>query len=117
MNQKGVTLMEMLAVVIILGIVFTISFVVVDRLVDRNVDDAYTVSVASIEAAARTYCLDHQEELPTASTKEIYISLDTLVTTGYIDEVKNVKTEKKLKGKVKVTYVQEDTYEYKFQEG
>lgn len=76
-NKKGVTLVELLAVIVILGIIAAIATVTIGNMVENQRARAAEATFDSIEEAARLYDLG---ENPAA-----HFTLQQMVTAGYID--------------------------------
>ena len=64
MNNKGVTLLELLIVIVILGILAGISVTLVGNIVRNAEDDAVVASVANIERAIYLRSLSTDERVP-----------------------------------------------------
>jgi type IV pilus assembly protein PilA len=76
-NRKGVTLVELLAVIVILGIITAIAVPTIGNLIERQRQNAAEASFTAIEEAARLYAVD-----ATGST----FSLADLITEEYISD-------------------------------
>ena len=63
LNRKGFTLVEMLAVVIILGILATIMVPTITAVIEKNKDDNYKNLEKSIISAAKVYISDHRYDI------------------------------------------------------
>jgi prepilin-type N-terminal cleavage/methylation domain-containing protein len=88
-EHKAVTLVELLAVVVILGIIAGIGIVVIGNLISNTRTKAYEQTVASLNTATENYALWEQ-----ISTEDIFDGLETnserisiLFSEGYITEV------------------------------
>ncbi|MFW6319928.1 MAG: prepilin-type N-terminal cleavage/methylation domain-containing protein, partial [Bacillota bacterium] len=55
-NNKGVTLVELLIVIVILGIIAAVSIPAVGNIVDNAQRDAFGAEANNIRSAATTYC-------------------------------------------------------------
>jgi len=83
MNNKGLTLVELLAVFMVLTILGTITFVsVISRIEDAN-EKSEMVLISSIEHAAEMYVLENRYDFE----EETYmISVQSLIDEGYLRE-------------------------------
>ena len=101
--KKGFTLVELLAVIIVIGLVAGITIPIVDNLIDSGRIKAHDVQVKMIEKRAEDYVSMHINLL---DEENVYISVDTLVTEGYFDQDELIDpiTNEKMSGCVKVSY-------------
>lgn len=108
MKQKGFTLVEVLAVIIILGVIGLIVMPAVTGSINDSKDDLYDMQVSNIIEAGKTWSADNLNSLPTISGDSKVVTLQELQENGYIDEdITNPKTNKKFDPTttcVKVTY-------------
>ncbi len=96
MNKKGFTIIEILAVVIILGVIMTITYpTVVDTF--SNVEDRqYEALVSSISSSAKSYVTDNRANISSLGVVNgvSYISLSTLRDEGYLaSDIYDPKTQ------------------------
>lgn len=75
-NRKGVTLVELLAVLVILGIIAAIAIPTIGNLIDNSRQRAAEAEWTNIQEAARLYATSEE---PAAA-----FSLDDIETAGYI---------------------------------
>ncbi|MEV5028732.1 prepilin-type N-terminal cleavage/methylation domain-containing protein [Paenibacillus sp. LPE1-1-1.1] len=81
-NQKGLTLIELLAVLVIVGIIAAIAIPAIGGTIEKSKTKADTASEKMIEEAALRYFIDQDPEL--ASGTEV--TQATLVTGGYLNK-------------------------------
>lgn len=94
MKRNGFTLIEVLAVIIILGVVGLIVMPVVTNSLKESKDDLYEVQISNIREASKTWAADNIYTLPTEINGSVIVTLETLQSEGYIDEgIKNPKTD------------------------
>jgi type IV pilus assembly protein PilA len=86
-EQKGFTLVELLAVIVILGIIAAIAVPSVLRIIDNSKKDAHVANAQQIINAAKTAASDNN--LTPTTSAAIYLSLDYLQKKEYIDTVKD----------------------------
>ncbi|WP_240764754.1 prepilin-type N-terminal cleavage/methylation domain-containing protein [Paenibacillus dendritiformis] len=83
-NEKGMTLIELLAVIVILGIIIAIAAVVIVGQFDKAKETSDKTSLKIVTDAAQRYIMDN----PTIKIDEngTPITIDQLVKGGYIKE-------------------------------
>jgi type IV pilus assembly protein PilA len=92
MNKKGFTLVELLAVIVLLGLVALIAAPAITGIIKKSKDSLSDSQKTSIELSAKNWATDNMMELP-EDGKCICVSLRTLQAGGYADlEVKDPKT-------------------------
>ena len=89
MNQKGLTLIELLAVIVILSIVSTISVVSISRVIQDSKDRAFVGNAFALKEAANLFL---KSEIIKGSIPPDVITYQTLFETGFIDEFKDPDT-------------------------
>ncbi|MCI3922540.1 prepilin-type N-terminal cleavage/methylation domain-containing protein [Paenibacillus sp. TRM 82003] len=96
-NQKGFTLVELLAVIVILGIIAMIAVPAIGNIIEKSREDALEQSILMVRDSAEAYFLDNP-----ATTK---VTLTVLVEKGYLRSVpKNPKTNTAFTGAEEVVY-------------
>ena len=93
-KRKGFTLAELLAVIVILGIITSITVPIVTDQIDKYKTKVCVTQYDNILNAARSYGADHLTELGKSKT----ITLKTLNDGGYIDasNLKDPVTKEKI---------------------
>jgi len=84
LNHKGITLIELLAVIIILSIISTIAVVTIGQLFDRTRERADQATILSLNQATYYYKLSEGQLFPNANTDEERI--DILYQLGFISK-------------------------------
>ncbi len=116
MNKKGFTLVELLAIIVLLGLVALLSFNAIDKYIKQSRDKMYETQVNNIILSAKNWGVDHPLLLPQyeGDTKEI--TLGFLMDEGYVDlEIENPKTRKQFSKHIVILITKkEEIYEYEF---
>lgn len=94
MNKKGFTLVELLAVIVILALLAVVANSSVTNVVKNSKSDLYNTQIELIKSAAETWGLDNIDKLPNEGTCS-YITLKDLKAYGlFEEEIINPKTNK-----------------------
>lgn len=114
MNKKGFTLIELMAVLIILSIILVITVPKIMKYVSDSKEKAYQTQVQTIENAAKTFAINGNILLPDEG-ETVYITVQDLISTGTLNskEIINPKTSEKMNGYVLISYNKSyEQYEY-----
>lgn len=107
MNNKGFSLIEMLAAVVILGILGTIVVVGTTKYIKQSRDKAYIVMSQSIYEAAMNCQTKGDCTVRTYNT-------DNLISMGYLDSLKNpISKNEDCSGRVEIVEKESSATEYK----
>ena len=97
MKKIVFTLIEILAAIVIMGILSTIIVTASIRKVNQARENSYKTLINSIELSAKNYVVDNENNLDDFLNNDwINISLQTLVDNKYLNNIKNPKTNKDL---------------------
>ena len=96
MKKKGFTLVELLAVIIILGVIALITFPIVDNSIKNSKQAALEQTIDSILESARNYSVEYDLGY---SVEENAIRLDDLKSSGFLTtDITNPITNEKMTG-------------------
>ncbi len=108
MNKKAFTLVEMLAVIVILGIVMAISYIKILEMIEKQNENLSDAQLKLVYSAAKSYIYDNSDKYPGREGHNYCISIDTLEKENYLPiETDGLDKNKK----VKVSYFSEDEYQ------
>jgi len=91
-NKTGFTLVEVLAVILILGLLVTVVYPIVVSTINSSKEKAYNSQIEIIQKAAKIYALDKEGSLPNFlpdlknDALPKYVPISTLISEGYIAE-------------------------------
>ncbi len=116
MNKKGFTLVELLAVIVILGLLIAIISPAVMNLLNDSKDSLSQNQIDMIIMASKKYMIEHNELLPEEGSS-YSVSISDLINSGVIDNEKVIdpKTKAIMAGCVVVSYSSSyNQYEYNY---
>ncbi len=114
--KKGFTLIEMLAVIALLGILGAISYPIVTREINKSKDNAYKMQIKYIENAAKRWGVKNNELLLLDGTS-ITVDVKTIKKEGFLEntEIIDPRTNKVITGCVEIKYdIEYSQHIYKF---
>ncbi len=91
MAKKGFTMIELLAVIVIVGLLSTIGVMSVRNVLETSKKAYYKEQEDMLALAGKTYYSDYRSKLPKEIGDVGQVSLKTLTDEDYIDEVKGYK--------------------------
>ena len=117
--NKGFTLVELLAVVVLISVIASITALSIDSSLKKHRDKLSDIQIEKIETAAESYYLNegiHSLDYSRDFAKYC-VSTQYLIENDYIkdDEIKNLNYSKKINGSVKIIY-DSNEYSYEYQE-
>ena len=114
MNKKGFTMIELLAVITLLGILTIIAIPSVRTLIEKGKKNYYATQRNQVELAAKEYLKDNPKLLPGEIGGTTEVNLQDLIDHKYISRVKDQdKADCDTQAtKVKVTRTAKRKYKY-----
>ena len=108
MKNKAFTLVELLGVIVILGIIATITVPLIQRTIVENTNKAYEEQIASFEKAAENSVAKDIYNMTKCQTETCTVTLRTLQEQGLLPsgDIVNPKTDENfnLNNVVEITY-------------
>ena len=93
-NRKGFTVLEVLAVIIILGILITLAYIGVSQYIRQTNDALYEDYEKNIKAGATNYLIDHTGSIPNVGDEHrIRIDVSKLICEGYVKPLEDPKVD------------------------
>lgn len=106
MKKNGFTLVELLAVVIILGIITTFALPNILNITKAQKIKACESKLNSLESAAKLYLQDHEDDYYDGKLNSIYPS--SLKTAGYADDITNPITKDQINVRIDLSITTPD---------
>ena len=107
MNKKGFTLVELLAVIIILSIIVLITAISTSNIIRNSKKSLSDIQINSIKESAKSYYIEEGN-----NQNYVCVNVSELISKGYIDNEN--KNNEEMAGSVKIRYIDNKyIYEYK----
>lgn len=116
MKNKGFTLVELLAVLVILAIIAMIVTPIVSGVIQDSGEKVYKEQVKTIIRSAQKWALANSNSLSTTDGAVYNLSLSDLKNSAYYDDVtvQNPDTKEEMNGCIIITY-RESSQDYKYE--
>ena len=106
MNKRGFTLIEIIAIIILLSVIALITYPVINNLITEGKEKLYEKQINELERLSNTWVTNNINKLKTKDGYVYDLSFEELNEQGFTSDkqIKNPKTGKNLTGCMKVTY-------------
>ena len=111
-NKKGFTLVEVLGVVVLIAIIFLISYTTILNHFKRSQDKIDENTFSLLKSATKDYMNDNKDDYPENNKNVFCIDVNTLIDNNYIDEDTVVSKDNKLLAKIMQVSYKDSDYEY-----
>lgn len=102
MNNKGFTLVELLAVIVILSLIALLASTSVTKVLKESKDELSGIQLGEIKEAAETWSMDNLNKLP-GNGECAYITVEDLKEYGVLDtNINNPKNNKQISNDLKI---------------
>lgn len=108
MNNRGFTLTELLAVVMIIGIIFGVTFYIIRGTMATSLTQMEEAVDSQIYEAAKNYVTETNQQFNRSGF--VCVSLQELIDYGYISNVNNPKQLIKIKRNFATKVIEEIKY-------
>jgi len=116
MQEKGITLIEVLGFIILLGLFSLIIFPNIEVALKKGKDNADNKIAEHVVLAARSWAIDNKKQLPETNLKAS-VDLTTLQAGGYIEKtIKKPSTGEIIDKACVIITNKDDVYYYKYDE-
>ena len=120
MNKKGFTLIEIIAIIILLSVIALITYPVINNLIINSKDELYEKQISELVRLSNTWTTKNIKKLKMTDGYTYNLSFEELNEQGFISDkqVKNPKTGENLPGCMKVTFNSTNNgYDISYDEG
>ena len=99
LNRKGYTLIELLAVILIISLIITLSIFGIIKAINSSKEKAATLSINSIKEAAETYAAEKNDDssywldITDKDNKYFCTTIEELMNKGLLDKKANIKSK------------------------
>ena len=100
LNRKGYTLIELLAVILIISLIIALSTFGIIKAIKSSKEKAATLSEKSIKEAAETYATEKNDDssywldITDKENKYFCITIEELMNKGLLDKKANIESTK-----------------------
>lgn len=109
--KNGFTLVELLAVIVILAIIIAVAVPTIGNLIDNAKTNAHIANEGMLLKAAKYYTGINNANLPQNIGETVQISVDTLISNGYISSIYDVNNAE-CNGYVLIRKLDDNNFDY-----
>ena len=120
MNKKGFTLIEIIAIIILLSVIALITYPVINNLIINSKDELYEKQISELVRLSNTWTTKNIKKLKMTDGYTYNLSFEELYEQGFVSDkqVKNPKTGENLPGCMKITFNSTNNgYDVSYDEG
>ena len=117
MKKNAFTLVELLAVIVILGLIAAIAVPSVIDTINDSKEKSYQTTIESVKAATESYMNMSFDNYKAqfVSPGYVNITISELIEEGFLsNDIKNPITGNVLSGSIRVTKISENRYNYEY---
>ena len=93
-NKKGFTMLELLAVIIILGILISLAYTSISRYINQARSTTYEDFEKNITSGVTNYLIDHTGSIPNEG-ESLVVDVEKLVCEGYVEDLQDPRKSSK----------------------
>lgn len=114
MKNKAFTLIELLAVIILIGVLSLIATVTVNNTIKENKQKSCNMQIENIKTGAKNWASKNAFSLPSNENESITLTLKNLKDLGFVSkDIKNPKTNELFDDNIIITITKkENDYSY-----
>jgi type IV pilus assembly protein PilA len=111
-KNRGFTLVELLAVIVILAVILVIAIPNVMKVIDKAKLDAYKRNESMLISAGRNYVASYAENIPISIGSTTKVNISDLQTKDLLKDIKDPKSNTSCSGYVLITKISNSEYNY-----
>lgn len=112
MKNKAFTLIELLAAIVVLGIILAIVIPKAFSTLDISKEEIYKMKEGNLIKSAREYTLYYNTAMPSTIGQRIKVGLVELTDNDFVSEIYDLDDETLCLGYVYITKTNTENYEY-----
>ena len=93
-NKNGFTMLELLAVIIILGILISLAYTSISKYLNQAISATYEDFEKNITSGVTNYLIDHTGSIPDEG-ESLVVDVEKLVCEGYVEDLQDPRESSK----------------------